>query len=402
MAERIQNKKLHLTYSTHINFDNWLKWINETVKCPVSQYSWVHETGETGHLHTHILIELKNQLITRNMRFFDYEGIHPNITKVIKRQHWEKIINQYHSKEVGSPNGSNINKLVNTSVIGTCVPKNNVKSDPAPGVDELWQCESASQAAKIYANGKGGIYRVSSIISAFKLKPLSYGPEPKISWLPWQQELFDEVILPCKDNRSIIWYVDLEGCGGKTSFAKHMGMYRNAFVSTNCNIYHVATQLAEMNQNGNPVDLVIINIARTDEIPNHIYTGLEQLKDGMVTAQKYVGKTLFFNSPHVVVFSNQEPKKYIEYPVKKKEYDKLLKRMEVVVSIETRPTLSEDKWDIRYLDSDTKTVIKRDYNPKPVIKLEEGTYVPGSIVPVAKPDKLLTPDEWLDENLSTR
>ena len=130
----------------------------------------------------------------------------------------------------------------------------------------------------------------------------------------------------CNNDRRIIWYVDKEGGGGKTSFAKHFGMYRGAIVMTHCNIYHAATQLAEAQQKGNPINVVIINLPRSTEMPVNMYTGLEALKDGLVTSQKYIGKTMYFNSPHVVVFSNEEPKKYITYHVRKIVYNEEFKR----------------------------------------------------------------------------
>lgn len=407
-----QNKKLHLTYSTHLDCEKWLKWMNEVRKCIVEKYSWVHEVGKTGYPHTHILVELQHPLITRDVRYLDYESIHPNITRITKKQHYDYIVNVYHRKEPGAVRETNIqdflekieNKRSDTTEKKT---KKETIKDPAPGVEEIWQEDSASAAIDKYAKGPGGIYKVSSIVSTYKLKPISYGPEPEVDWLPWQEELDTEIRNGYINDRSVIWYVDEHGCGGKTCFAKHYGMYRGAFVATNCNIYHLATQLAEMFCKGNPISTVIINIARTDEIPNSIYTGLEQLKDGMVTSQKYVGRTMYFNSPNVIVFSNQEPKKRIDYNVRKKVYNELIGKEIFETVIESRLTLSEDKWDIRYIDNETASVFKREYTPKPKRVLQQGKHVPGTILSVGIPEddpELEQPDgsivEDLDESVS--
>jgi hypothetical protein len=68
--------------------------------------------------------------------------------------------------------------------------------------------------------------------------------------------------------------------------------------------------------------MVIIDLPRSSR-GNKVYEAIESLKDGIITSQKYRGKTIVFNSPHVVVFSNREP---------------------------DRKKLSADRWDIRYID----------------------------------------------------
>jgi len=84
-------------------------------------------------------------------------------------------------------------------------------------------------------------------------------------------------------------------------------MYKGAFVSTKANIYHTATSIDEfIKKNSSTVLVIIFNFTRQQEAHN-VYQALEELKDGMVTSEKYKGRTIYFNVPHLVVFANYLP-----------------------------------------------------------------------------------------------
>lgn len=314
---RLQNRKIHLTYKTHIDPEIWLAWAKGSKKLHIDSYSIVHETSDENHPypHTHILLDSgKNKKFnTTNCRFFDWilsetkEVIHPNIATIKTNKHWDNAI-LYHYKE--SKPFTNIEKPITAK----------------EEIENIWKCDSVSDALLSTCSS---LKNIGGIIAAFNCKPSDYGIEPNVDWKPWQKELIDETRNK-PDDRSIIWYYDLQGGSGKSFIAKHLGMYQDAFVSSKANTYHIATQLDEfIKANGDTILIVVFNFTRQQE--NHkIYQALEELKDGLVTAEKYKGKTLYFKSPHVICLANYIPE------VKH---------------------FTADRWDIRVLQDDK--VIKR-------------------------------------------
>jgi hypothetical protein len=101
MSFYLKNKKLHLTYRTHLNPEEWLEWANKNEKLPeIKFYSIVSETSDKtlSYDHTHILICFKESLKSKKANIFDFNGIHPHIKKVSKKSHYENCI-KYHYKE---------------------------------------------------------------------------------------------------------------------------------------------------------------------------------------------------------------------------------------------------------------------------------------------------------------
>lgn len=291
-AFRLQNRRLHLTYKTHIDGNSWLAWFEKNKKVEICFYSIVQESSDENHPydHTHILIDAgyNKKFSTRCCRYFDWptnsENIHPNIKKVTSSKHWENTV-LYHYKE-NTPL-TNIEKPI----------------DCKEQLKNIWKQDTVSDALLATCTS---LKNVGGVIAAFNCKPSDYGIEPEVKWNSWQKDLYEE-LNSTPDDRKIIWNYDPEGKNGKTFFAKHMGMYKGAFVSTKANTYHVATSIDEfIKKNGNTVLVVIFNFTRQQEVHN-VYQALEELKDGLVTSEKYKGKTIFFNSPHVVVFANYLP-----------------------------------------------------------------------------------------------
>lgn len=281
---RIQNTMLHLTYGGHLDFDEWIKYVTTPKKdhglgFPISEYSMVHETGDTGHLHSHILVKFERAIQSKNSRIFDFKGIHPNIKKVTTGTHWARTV-KYHEKD-GTPK--------------TLLRETNP-------IRAVWEHDTVSDALVHMCRTTR---EVGGIIAAFNYKPIDYGKPPDMKWRPWQEELIAELD-KAPDDRTINWIWDPHGCSGKTILAKHMGMYKGAFVSTTANIYHVATQLQEALKVRHSFLTVIFNFTRQVE-EHKVYQALESLKDGLVTSQKYKGSTMYFPSPHVVVFANYIP-----------------------------------------------------------------------------------------------
>jgi hypothetical protein len=322
---RLQNRKVHITYQSHIDPTVWLSWAKSIKKLQIDSYSIVHESADENHPypHTHILLDAGKgkKFSTTSCRFFDWttdtkELIHPNIKPVTTIEHWNNTV-IYHYKE---------NKPV-TNIIKPTSTKEEI--------EKIWGCKTASEALLTTCSS---LKSVGGVIAAFNCKPSDYGIEPKVDWRPWQKELMDELNQE-PDDRKILWYYDPKGSSGKSFIAKHLGMYQHAFVSTKANTYHVATQLDEfIKSNGDTILIVVFNFTRQQEY-HKIYQALEELKDGMVTTEKYKGKTLFFKSPHVVCLANYIPE---------------VKHFTI------------DRWDIRALQDDR--VVKRFVSGKMVFE----------------------------------
>jgi len=242
---RIQNIKLHLTYKTHIDPETWVLWLkNKLTSTELKEYSIVNEKSvKKGYLHTHCLIRFTKKLDIRDVRYFDYENLHPNIGIIKTVLHWNRCIS-YHYKD-GVP--------VST------IPSRTI-------VEETWSYDSTSDAI---LNVCSSLKDIGGAIAAFSHKKIDYGKEPDVTWLPWQKSLYDE-LGGTPDPRKITWFWDQTGNSGKTYFTKHMGMYKDAFVSTRANVYHVATQLQEVVEQGGSVLIVIFNFTRQCE--NKKYT----------------------------------------------------------------------------------------------------------------------------------
>lgn len=298
---RLQNKMIHLTYPTHLVFEDWMKFVSDPkdtglesdpkdtgLGLVILEYSMVHEIGTAGddsYEHTHILVKFEHPVDTRNSRFFDFNSLHPHIKRVTSKVHWFNII-KYHTKQ-GIP-------FANVSV-----------TDELPLVELIWACDSISDAIKKYG---GNIRHIGGIIAAYNNKPTPPKEEPDVDWQPWQREVLDELNQP-PDDRTINWMWDPYGNSGKTFLCKHMEEYRNTFVSSHANIRDAATQLREMIRAKSKVLAVFFNFTRQTQ-EHKVYQALESFKDGFLTVQKYVGSNVNIPSPHVYVFANYMPDIY--------------------------------------------------------------------------------------------
>jgi len=137
---------------------------------------------------------------------------------------------------------------------------------------------------------------------------------------PWQETII-EVIKTKPDDRTIHWYWSAKGNIGKSVFTKYLVVHHDAIFCV-AGIYSDICNLI-FNNDMDERTIVIFDLPRNNG--NHIsYSALESIKNGLISNTKYETGFKAFNSPHVIVFSNEEP-----------EHKKL----------------SEDRWHIINLDS---------------------------------------------------
>lgn len=157
---------------------------------------------------------------------------------------------------------------------------------------------------------------------ARKVKDRYLELEPK----DWQLEL-DEILKQEPDPRKVYWFWEESGGAGKSTYAKHICMTRNALLISGKGA-DIKFGLIEHINKHKEIDIVIYDIPRS--IEEYVsYTALEEIKNGCFFSGKYESGMCIYNEPHVIVFANFEPK-----------LDKLSKDRWVVKSI-NRPASND-------------------------------------------------------------
>lgn len=138
----------------------------------------------------------------------------------------------------------------------------------------------------------------------------SDGPVPikvldDTKFLAWQKRMNDWLATE-PDNRSIIWITDLEGCSGKTVWAKYQFVKHNACVIR----YGKANDMACLIAAHKNRRTYIFDLSRSKPAEfkmDDLYSLCEALSDGLITSGKFFPTTWAQNSAHVVVLANFPP-----------------------------------------------------------------------------------------------
>lgn len=114
---RLQNQRILLTYSGHLDKLEYVAWITSKIKYKPVFIRLAHETGDNGdYLHTHVLIDFGKSFQTRSCRYFDYQGdievLHPHIKTIKTKIHFENAM-VYLSKE--DPENADLKKSSQSS-----------------------------------------------------------------------------------------------------------------------------------------------------------------------------------------------------------------------------------------------------------------------------------------------
>lgn len=135
-----------------------------------------------------------------------------------------------------------------------------------------------------------------------------------VIWRQWQQELLN-LVDELPNPRTIVWYLDPEGNSGKSFISKYLQLSRDVYYVTGGKQQDIL--YAYENQH-----IIIYDLARTySDNMDHIYTTIENFKNGMYLSTKYESRQRIFEIPHIIVMANYEP-----------HYEKL----------------SKDRWDVRH------------------------------------------------------
>lgn len=166
-----------------------------------------------------------------------------------------------------------------------------------PNVRIHWEKCKGNRESNFSYCSKGGDY----FINGKRQKPLKL-----ISKLrPWQADLMN-ILNNEADDRSILWYWDEIGNIGKSAFCKYLCAKHDALI-VGGKIDNMKNAILKWNiDKGTWPEIVIFDVPRTS-IDYLNYAGMEEIKNGCFYSGKYEGGMVLMNSPHVLVFANEEP-----------------------------------------------------------------------------------------------
>lgn len=117
----------------------------------------------------------------------------------------------------------------------------------------------------------------------------------------WQADLLKKVEGE-PDDRKIIWIFDKEGGNGKSQLIKYCMKNKTNYYGLNS---AKTSDIAFAMKGKNP-HCILFNITRT-KMDYFNYEAVESLKDGLIFSPKYESGMLIFNSPHIIIMSNDGP-----------------------------------------------------------------------------------------------
>lgn len=290
---RFQACKGLLTYKTHLNKEDYIKWFAIKTKQTPSFIRVAHETGEDEtYNHSHVVFQTPKNIDTVSERFFDYEGIHPHIKKLASKKAL-KDAKGYIAKE----DPENADLLEEESV-----------------VEAIWKQNSLQDALKMYCKKPAD---ANGIIALYNMRADNIEVNDEdIPSEPWHKEFIESTKdrPNKKQRRQVTWYYDKKGGAGKTMLARYLKITEpnKWFVAKDMGTSKdAATVISNALASGWTSHGMIIDFPRSAENHKRIYSYIEEIKDGFVTTQKYQGTTCVFNVPHLIIFANWLPKFYM-------------------------------------------------------------------------------------------
>lgn len=131
-------------------------------------------------------------------------------------------------------------------------------------------------------------------------------PLKQIILRDWQIELFERIKLPA-DDRKVIWVYNESGNVGKSVFCKYcvMNLKSVCFVD-GVKKADIINGIFEYQGDLGDDTVVLFDIPRNCG-SKICYSAIESIKNGLIYNTKYETGSKIFNSPHIVIFSNEKP-----------------------------------------------------------------------------------------------
>lgn len=188
----------------------------------------------------------------------------------------------------------------------TLAKKMRVELDKWAGEGYSLHCDRAStegmQALQRYAMKDD-----TRIAGPWADRKLFRGEDVPTKLSPFQQQIVDY----CRgkpDSRIINWVVDKVGGIGKSDLVRYVLHHKLAWYLTWSNTADMMTLIAEQG----PRDAYFFDLPRSKSAKfseQDLYSGIEQIKNGLVFAPKWHSSVQLTSKPHVFVFANWEPDK---------------------------------------------------------------------------------------------
>lgn len=299
---RLQNRYIMLTYKHHIDKRNLREDITERTGLQPTFIRSAHETGDDAnpYNHTHCVIDFGKSFQTRNCRFFDIEPslrhhnidetIHPHIQTYKNRADFENA-KKYIAKE--DPDNADLKEK-------PCMIEGILNQDKL--VDALKNyCKKPSDAM--------------GIMAIHALRPADYRTD-KDDWTYWKPRPWQEFVIfkidEKPDGRSVYWIYDQKGKSGKSVLGDYLDDHPDYcdkvyFTDDMGNSRECATIMESLFAGGWRGNTIIVDLTRCTEHHDRMYDYLEKVANGRITSQKYRGKRIKFNKPHVFVMANYLP-----------------------------------------------------------------------------------------------
>jgi len=289
---RFQSRRFFLTYKSHIPKEQLHEFIRSVVKCDMLFLRSAHETGDkcNNYDHTHTLVEISKRFQSINPRIFDYKSIHPNIRKINSDKHFFNT-RRYLAKE-DSENSDLIDEL---SLI-----------------EKIMACSNVHDAMRRYGNTPSSTEAISRLYDKYSKK--EYAPVSDFKLCPWQQTFYDEELKVPRHLRKVIWMYDAVGGAGKSSLISHLcdriDIFGNGFAcvtglgrESDC-----AEVMMSAIESGWTCEVLLVDLARQKETHQAVYSNLEAILNGRLTALKWKGKTVrLLRRPKIIVCANWLP-----------------------------------------------------------------------------------------------
>ena len=316
---RLQNQRLMITYRTHLNKTEYMDWFRRNF-LPNGFLRLAHETADAGHPyeHTHVVVDFGRAFQTRSCRVFDYDDIHPNIKKIMTSNHFTNC-KTYLAKEDIENEDLKIKDSIFTQV-SNCkdlreVMEMAIKPSDAPGLMVLYDISKQMNVCnpteiKKLQRWQRQVYEIVKVVPVENeiLDPLC-GIESDLETCMREWTTVEPIRRTGAD-RIIHVIHDPLGCSGKTLLCKAMWMYdpnKYFMLQGISNLRDVCTQIENGIKAGWNGHCLFVNITR-DCADHKIYTPLEAIRDGILSSQKYSGRTFGFKINHLVIMTNFMPR----------------------------------------------------------------------------------------------
>lgn len=186
-------------------------------------------------------------------------------------------------------------------------------------------------------------------------------------WRPWQQKIVD--LLTKKDARSIHLVYEPEGGVGKTTLVNLLGATGKIAQIPFCNDYRDIMRMAMAQYKLGAFFIDLPRALKKDKL-RQMYSGIETIKGGYAFDDRYSYKSVYFDSPQIVVFTNELPEKSFLSEDRWKVWTVEESERLVPISIDGNPILEDSSKKINY-DEVFNSVVNADGIPVQSIKAAE-------------------------------